>query len=62
VPWPTSGLAKHLGDEIFESRRRDPVMGLIDAGVRIQSRVHHDLIDQVVNDRRDIVDAAKSII
>jgi hypothetical protein len=39
VLWPTSGLAKYLGDEIFESRRRDPVMGLIDAGVRIQSRV-----------------------
>ena len=38
-------LAKHLGDKVFESRRRYPVVSLFDARVCIEPRVSHDAID-----------------
>jgi hypothetical protein len=62
VLWPTGGLAKQLGDEVFESRSRYSVMGLIYARVRIEPRIGHDPVDQVIDDGSDVVNAAKSII
>ena len=34
----------------------------IDPGIRVQSRVDHDSVDEVFNDRGDVVDAAEALV
>jgi hypothetical protein len=55
---PASGLAKHFGNEVFEPRGRNPVVGLIDVRIRIEAGIYHYPVDQAVNDGRDVVNAA----
>src|SRR6202011_1380249 len=38
------------------------MVGLVHPGVGIEPVVHHDPVDQVINDRRDVVDASESIV
>src|SRR5262249_10841817 len=59
---PTGRPADHLGDKILEPRGRYPVMRFIDSWVRVQTRVNHDAIDEVLDNRGDTVDAAQPII
>ncbi len=54
--------AHHLGDVVLESGGRDAVMRLVDARVGVQPRIGHDTVDQVIDDGRDVIGAAKAIV
>ena len=58
----TRGPAHHLRNQILEASRTDAVMCLINSRIRIQNKIAHHPIDEVVDDGRDSLDPAESII
>src|ERR1700677_5086279 len=48
-----------LGDVVLKTLRRDAVVRLVDSRVRVQPRVDHDPLDEVVDDDGDGVDASQ---
>ena len=60
--WTTCGPTNHLRHIIFEARCAHAMMRFIDGRVRIQDRVMHDPINEVVHHGSDRIDAAKTII
>src|SRR5271163_10378 len=51
--------ANLLGDVVLKTLRRDAVVRLVDSRVRVQPRVDHDPIDEVIDDDGDGVDASQ---
>jgi hypothetical protein len=51
-----------LRDEILESRGRHPMVGFINTRVSIQPWVTHNPVDEVIDDRGDVVYAAEPIV
>src|SRR5215467_1885580 len=43
--------ADHLGDQVLESRRRHAMVRFVHQRVGIQSRVHHDSVDEIIHHR-----------
>jgi hypothetical protein len=54
--------ANLLGDVVLETLGRDAVVRLVDSRVRVQPRVDHDPIDEVVDDDGDGVDASQPLV
>jgi hypothetical protein len=54
--------AHHLGEVVLESGGRDAAMRRGDARIGIQPRIGHDTVDQIIDDGRDVMDAAKAIV
>jgi hypothetical protein len=59
---PTCGPTDHLGHLVFEPRRADAVMRLVNGSVRIQDWGVHNPIDEVVNYGSNRVDATESLV
>ena len=59
---PTAGPADHFRDEILEACGGNTMMSLIYPWVRIQARVGHDAIDEVIHDGGDAVDTAEPLV
>jgi hypothetical protein len=55
------GPADHFGHKVFEARRADTVMCLVNGSIRIQDWVVHDPINEVVNDGSNRIDAAETL-
>jgi hypothetical protein len=57
-------VAQHtiLGHIVFEARRADPVMRFVNGGVRIQDRVVHNPINEIIDHGGDRVDPAETVI
>ena len=56
------GPADHFRDQVFESRRGHTMVRFIDPGIRVQSRVDHDAVNEVIDDGGDGVDAAEAFV
>src|SRR5271166_598746 len=54
--------ANLLGDVVLETLGRDAVVRLVDSRVRVQPRVDHDPIDEVVDDDGDGVHASQPLV
>jgi hypothetical protein len=52
----------HLGDQVLEARPRHAVVRLVHEGIRVQLRILHDPVDEVVDDRGDAVHAAQTFV
>ena len=59
---PARRPAHHLGDVVLESLGRDAVVRLVDSRVRIQPRVDHDSVDEVVYDDGDRVGTPEPLV
>ena len=59
---PTSSPANHFRDEVLEARRGNTVMGLVYPRVRIQARIDHYSIDEVIDHGGDAVDTAEPLV
>ena len=57
-----AGPADHFRDQVFESRRGHTMVRFIDPGIRVQSRVDHDAVNEVIDDAGDWVDAAEALV
>jgi len=57
-----SGPADHFRDQVFESRPEHAMVRFIHQGIRVQSRVGHDAVNEVIDDRGDGVDAAEALV
>ncbi len=54
--------ADHLGNEVLEACRGDPVVRLVHRRVLIQPVIIHDAVDEVVDDRGDVVNPAEPVV
>src|SRR5262245_16687061 len=54
--------ADHFGNEILEAGRRYLVMGFVHGGVRVQTGVCHDAVDEVIDHHSDAVNSAEALI
>ena len=59
---PTSSPANHFRDEVLEARGGNTMMGLVYPWVRIQARIDHDAIDEVIHHGGDAVDTAEPLV
>ena len=59
---PTRSPANHFCDEVFKARRGNTMMGLIDPWVRIQARIDHYSIDEVIYHGGNAVDTAEPLV
>ena len=59
---PARGLADHLGDEELEACRGDPMVRLVHGRILVQPGIGHDPVDEVVDHRGDVVDAADAVV
>ena len=57
--WAARGPANHLGHIVFEARRADAVMRFVNRSVRIQDRVVHNPINEVVDHGGNRIDPAR---
>ncbi len=60
--WATRGPANHLGHIVFEARRADPVMRFANGGVRIQDRVVHNPVNEVIHYGGNGINPAETVI
>ena len=58
----TCGPTDHLGHVVFEARRADPMMRLVNGSVRIQDWVVHNPINEVVDYGSNRVDATEALV
>jgi hypothetical protein len=58
----TCGPTDHLGHVVFETRRADAVMRLVNGSVCIQDWVVHNPINEVVNYRSNRIDATEALV
>jgi hypothetical protein len=56
------GPANHFGYQVLKAGRQNFMVGFIYAGVRIEARINHDAIDEIVDDRCNAVDTAEPFI
>ena len=59
---PASGPADHFRDEVLKACGGNVMMGLVYAWVRIQARINHDPVDEVIHHGGDAVDTAKPLV
>src|SRR5262245_64247854 len=59
---PTCGPTDHLGHLVFEARRADAVMRLVNGSVRIQDGVVHNSINEIVNYGSNGIDATETLV
>ena len=59
---PTSSPADHFSNEVLEARMGNTMMGLGYPCVRIQVRIDHDSIDEVIHRGGNAVDAAEPLV
>src|SRR5262249_26604443 len=58
----TRGPTDHLGYVVFEARRADAVMCLVNGSVRLQDRGVHNPINEVINYGSDRIDATETLV
>jgi hypothetical protein len=60
------GLSRRFADlfrhQLLEPRRRHSVARLVDTRIRVQPVVNHDPVDEIIDDRSNVVDAAESVV
>jgi hypothetical protein len=59
---PAGGPADHFRDKVFEACRGNAMMSFIYPWIRVQARIDHDPVDEVVYNSGDTVDPAKPFI
>src|SRR5438093_6369925 len=58
----TRGPGEHFSHQELEPGWRHAMVRFVHARIRVQARVDHDAVDQVVDDGRDVIDAAQPIV
>jgi hypothetical protein len=51
-----------LADEVLEAWRRNSMMSLVYPWVRIQARIDHNPVDEVIHHGRNAVDTAEPLV
>ena len=59
---PAARPTYHLGHEILEAGRRHFVMGFVDCGIRIQTRIGHDAVDEIVHYDGNVVNSPEALV
>jgi hypothetical protein len=59
---PPRGPTDHFGHVVFEARRADTMMRLVNGSVRIQDWIVHDPINEVINYGSNRIDAAEPLV
>src|SRR5260370_39724333 len=62
VPGATCGPTDHLGHVVFEARRADAVMRLVNGSVRVQNWAVHNPINEVVNYGSNRIDPTETVV
>src|SRR5262249_16397798 len=60
--WTSGRPANHFGNKILEAGRRHSVMGFVHGGVRIQTAVCHDAVDEIIDHDSDALNSAEALI
>src|SRR5437763_5824187 len=58
----TRGPGEHFSHQELEPGWRHAMVRFVHARIRVQAGVDHDVVDQVVDDGRDVIDDAQPIV
>src|SRR5258707_15274005 len=60
--WAAARPANHLGNEILEARWWHLVVSFVHSRVRVQARVRHDPVDQIIDNGGDTINSTEALI
>src|SRR5947199_8846955 len=60
--WSARCHPHHLGDQILEACGRHAVMRFVHRRVRVQARVGHNAVDEIIDHCGDVIDSTKPLI
>src|SRR6266404_7250602 len=60
--WAAARPADHFGNEILEARWRHLVVGFVHGRIRVQARVRHDPVDQIIDNGGDAINSTEALI